>query len=122
MSEPTYEADDEKRTEVSIRRAPKLSTFLAVGVLVGFLAALILTSLFPADPKVGYAATLGFFSLFGVAIGAALGAVVALVLDRRASRRARTVVAGKLDVHAASDEETPDGEGTGFGGAGHDQG
>ena len=122
MSEPIHEADDEKRTEVSIRRAPKLSVFLAAGVLVGFLAALVLTSVFPADPRVGYAASLGFFALFGVAIGAGLGAALALVLDRRASRRARTVVAGKLDVRAESGEETPDGDGTESGESGHGKG
>lgn len=108
MSETPHDADDEARTEVTIRRAPRFSVFLVVGALVGLLATLILISLFPADPAVGFGATFGFFALYGIPIGVLLGAVVAIMLDRRASRRASTVIAGKLNVHAENGGHTPE--------------
>lgn len=84
MSEP-------ERSEVRIRRAPKLGVFLLVGAAVGTIVTLILTSLFPADPAIGFAATFGYFLLFGAPAGAVLGAVVGLVIDRVSIARARTV-------------------------------
>ena len=42
--------------KVRIRRAPKLGVFLVIGAFVGFLVTLILTSLYPADPSVGFVA------------------------------------------------------------------
>lgn len=87
-------------SEVSVRRAPKLGAFMVVGGLVGFLATLVVTSLFPADPNVGFAALLGYFSLFGVTIGVLLAAVIAIVLDRRSQRRARVVAAERQRVDA----------------------
>jgi H+/Cl- antiporter ClcA len=83
----------EVRTEVSIRRAPKYLPFVLVGAVVGLIIALVVTSLYPADPTVGLAAILGYFGIIGFAIGALIGAIVALVLDRISSRRARTVAA-----------------------------
>ncbi len=95
---------DEERTTVTIRRAPKISAFVVVGALIGFLVTLVLTSLFEVDPEVGFTASLGYFSLFGVPLGAVIGAVIALLFDRRAHRRAKQVIAGKLAVHS---EEEP---------------
>ena len=79
------------KTEVTIRRAPKLSVFLVLGAFVGALTTLILTSQFPADPAVGFAATAGYFLLFGIPAGVALGAAVGLIIDRVSIARARTV-------------------------------
>lgn len=90
---------EEERTTVSIRRAPRISVFLVVGALAGFLVTLVLTSLFPADPNIGFAASLGYFSLYGVPLGLMVGAVIALILDRRSNRHAANVIAGKLAVH-----------------------
>ena len=77
--------------QVSIRRAPKLPVFLLLGAIVGAIVTLILTSLFPADPNVGFAASYAYFCLFGVPAGIVLGAIVGLAFDRRSKRRARTV-------------------------------
>ncbi len=86
--------------QVSVRRAPKVGAFVVVGGLVGFLATLVVTSLYPADPTVGFAALLGYFSLFGVTIGVLVGAIIAIVLDRRSQRRARLVSAERERVDA----------------------
>jgi hypothetical protein len=85
------EPQDEVTGEARIRRAPRIGRFLFLGAAVGLIGTLILTSLYPADPNVGFAALFGYFALYGVPIGVALGAVLALVLDRLSVRRARTV-------------------------------
>jgi len=60
----------------------------------------VLTSLFEVDPAVGFAALLAYFSLFGISIGAALGAILAIVLDRVGRRRAREARAELTTVEA----------------------
>lgn len=77
--------------EVTIRRAPKIAAFLVVGGGVGLIVTLILTSLFPVDPSVGFGALFAYFSLFGVTGGVLLGALVAIIVDRASARRAKTV-------------------------------
>lgn len=77
--------------DATIRRAPKLGVFLAVGAMLGALVTLVLTSLYPADPNVGFAALYAYFLLYGIPAGLVLGALVGLVLDRRSRRRSRTV-------------------------------
>lgn len=78
--------------ETTVRRAPKLGVFLVLGGALGALVTLILTSLFEPDPAYGFAASYGYFLVYGVPIGVALGAVVGLILDRRSRKRTRTVV------------------------------
>lgn len=81
-----------------MRRAPKYGVFLTVGAMLGVLVALILTfatgeeSPSPAT-GVTYSSiqVFGFLALIGIAIGLALGGVVALLFDRASRRRARTV-------------------------------
>jgi MFS family permease len=80
-------------TQVTIRRAPKVPVFLILGGALGAIVTLVLTMLQPADPAVGYPALFGYFLLFGLPAGVALGAVVALVLDWVSRRRARTATA-----------------------------
>lgn len=75
----------------TVRRAPKYGAFLVVGGLIGLIATLILTSLQPADPNVGFGALFAYFSLYGVPAGVALGALVAIVLDVISRRRTKTV-------------------------------
>lgn len=87
-------------TEVRVRRAPKFGAFMVVGGGIALIATLIVTSLFPSDPAVGFAALFGYFSLYTVPFGVAAGALVALVLDRRSSKRARIVAAEVESVEA----------------------
>ncbi len=92
MSQPEPRTTD-SLAEVRIRRAPRLWVFLLLGAILGAIVTLIVTSLAPADPKVGFAATYGYFCLYGVPAGFAIGTLVGLLLDRRSVRRARTVTA-----------------------------
>jgi hypothetical protein len=85
-------------SEVTIRRAPRIGVFLVFGALLGALVTLVLTGLFPADPAVGFAASYAYFCLFGVPAGLLFGALVAIVIDAIASRRARTVTVARDDV------------------------
>lgn len=85
-------------SEVSIRRAPKVGVFLVVGAVLGALVTLILTSLFKADPNVGFLASYAYFCLFGIPAGLLLGALVALVLDVVSNRRARTVTVARDEL------------------------
>lgn len=71
-----------------LRRSPKFSAFVAVSAVVGFFITLILTSLFPADPSLGFAALFAYFALYGVTGTVALGVVLWLILDRRSRRTA----------------------------------
>lgn len=77
--------------EATVRRAPKLGAFLLVGGALGALVTLILTSLFPADPNVGFAASYAYFLIYGIPAGVAIGALLGLAFDRRSRRRARTI-------------------------------
>lgn len=87
---------------VTIRRAPKIGAFLAVGGVLGALGTLVLTSLFPVDPSVGFVPLFAYFCLYGIPAGVLLGALLALVLDRRSARRAKSVNMLRSTV------ETPD--------------
>ena len=92
--ESTTEAD------VTVRRAPKYPVFLILGAVLGLLATLILTSLYPADPEVGFGALFGYFSLYGVPAGALIGALLAILLDVISVRRARSARAEQTTVDA----------------------
>jgi hypothetical protein len=98
----------ETTTEVRIRRAPRLPVFLVLGAVVGAVATLIATAAFGhVDPKVGFGATFGYFCVFGVPAGIALGAVVGLLLDRRSQRRSRIVPAEHERVDTPSSADSP---------------
>lgn len=88
-------------SEVNIRRAPRIGVFLIFGAMLGAIVTLILTSLFEPDPAVGFLATFAYFCLYGIPAGLALGGLVALVLDRVSTRRARTVTVARDEVSDA---------------------
>jgi hypothetical protein len=103
---------DDQQTRVRIRRAPKFSVFIILGAVIGVLATLVLTSLFPADPSVGFGPLFGYFAIYGVTAGVLVGAIVALIADRVSSRRAKTVVAtiGRLQPDDPEAEREPEEE------------
>ncbi|KRC62083.1 hypothetical protein ASE14_09975 [Agromyces sp. Root81] len=95
---PPLEIEIERDT-VTVRRAPRYSRFLTLGALVGAVVALILTVAFPANDEFDKGQVFGFLLLACGAIGVALGAVVALVIDRASARRAQAVTAEHETIH-----------------------
>lgn len=85
-------ADGEQPTtqQVILRRAPKFPAFLILGGGLGAAVTYILTGLFPVDPTVGFGALFAYAALYGITAGVVLGALVAIVLDRIATARAKT--------------------------------
>ncbi|KTR05335.1 hypothetical protein [Curtobacterium luteum] len=100
--------------EVTIRRAPKFGVFIIGGAVLGFLVTLVVVSatmnLDRGDQQetASFGSLVGYFSLWGVTLGAFVGAVVAVVLDRVFARRASALTAERVDVEPAP--ETVDGE------------
>ncbi|WP_254431212.1 hypothetical protein [Agromyces sp. Marseille-P2726] len=90
---------------VTVRRAPRYGRFILLGVIVGAIVALILTFAFTGQPVEGELVqfdkgqVFGFLLLVCGTIGAALGAVVALLIDRSSARRARSVAVEHESTH-----------------------
>src|SRR5690606_6998810 len=80
FDEPDGPAEPDVRT-ATVRRAPKWSAFIVVGMLLGLVVTIAVTTAFPADPMVGMTTTVLVVGIFGVAGGAALGAIAALIAD-----------------------------------------
>ncbi|WP_350005303.1 hypothetical protein [Pseudarthrobacter sp. WHRI 8279] len=89
-----------ERREVNVRRAPKYVPFLILGALVGIAAAAVVAYAVPANPSFDAGAVFGFFLVLFAGGGAILGAVLALVLDRRSIRRQQ-----RATVEAVPDSE-----------------
>lgn len=90
---------------LQVRRAPRITRFLAIGAVVGILVALILTVAFPENDDYDRGQVFGFLLLFCGVIGLGLGALTALILDRRAARRSVTVVADRIDAHSGDNSQ-----------------
>ena len=89
-----------------MRRAPRYGRFITLGALVGAVVALILTFSFSGQPaypelELGFdkGQVFGFLLLLCATIGAALGAVVALLIDRGSARRAKSVLVEHESTH-----------------------
>jgi len=100
--------------EVTIRRAPKFGVFIVGGAVLGFVVTVIVIALTlnldrgDQTETVGFSGLVGYFGLWGVAIGGFVGAVVAIVLDRVFARRAARLTAERVAVDMPP--ETVDGE------------
>ncbi len=85
-------------TSARVRRVPKYSVFLVLGGAIGIIAAAILTFAFDGTSEksaigVTYSSgqVFGFLLLFCITGGVALGAIVALILDKIVGRRTHEV-------------------------------
>jgi H+/Cl- antiporter ClcA len=98
---------------VRVRRTPRYARFMLVGVLVCVIAAFILTYSFPQGAGYDRNTVFGFMLLVAIAVGVALGALAALIADRIARRRARTVTVDRIDVRMPPEDgpSTPDDAG-----------
>lgn len=93
MTDARPQPDDERRTEVLVRRSPRYFRFMGVGAMLGIVVAMVLTLTFPANAEFSEAQVLAFLALFGVVLFGGLAALLALLLDRAASRRSRVLTA-----------------------------
>lgn len=84
---------------VTVHRAPRYRNFMLLGAIVGVLLAFVFTLAFPQNDEYGRLQIFGFLLLGGIAVGAGLGAVVALVIDRLIGRSRKTVVADRLGAN-----------------------
>jgi uncharacterized membrane protein HdeD (DUF308 family) len=84
--------------QVVVRRSPKFLAFMLAGIIVGIVAALILTFAFPNDSEFTLTQIFGFMMLITGSIGGTLGLVFALIVDRYYSRHVSTVTAEKTEV------------------------
>lgn len=81
-----------ERRQITVRRAPKYVPFLILGALVGVGVAAFLAYGLPGNENWDPNSIFGFFLTLCAAGGAALGAIVALILDRLSIRRAQHAV------------------------------
>lgn len=93
MSSP----ESRETVEATVRRVPRYGVFMVIGVVLGIIAAGILTMVGGYEPSetldVVYppGQVFGFALLWTVPIGLALGGLVAIVLERIARRHDRVV-------------------------------
>ncbi|WP_314149697.1 hypothetical protein [uncultured Leifsonia sp.] len=106
VTEPSAPEEIATVTEDAVRvhRSPRYFRFMLTGAILFAVVAVVLTFAFPENPTYDRGTVFGFLLAICVVVGVALGAVVALLLDRAATRRARTVQADRIDVRV------PDGE------------
>ena len=101
----------QETVEAKIRPVPRYGVFMAAGVVVGVVLAAILTATgsFEKSEVAGvvYPAgqVFGFLLLWAIPVGLALGGIVALIFDRTARRKARTVRVRHESVETS--DETP---------------
>jgi hypothetical protein len=95
---------------VRVQRSPRYFRFMITGAVVFAVIALILTYAFPDNPTYDRGAVFGFLLAICATIGVALGALVALLIDRAATRRARTVQADRIDVRLPGHENDPEND------------
>ena len=101
-----FEETPAERREITVRRAPKYVPFLILGGLVGVVVAAVIAYGLPGDESFDRGSVFGFFLVMFGAGGAILGAVTALLLDRRSVKRQQRAI-----VEAVPDSEPDDGTG-----------
>ena len=99
-----FEETPAERREITVRRAPKYVPFLILGGLVGVMVAAVIAYGLPGDESFDRGSVFGFFLVMFGAGGAILGAVTALLLDRRSVKRQQRAI-----VEAVPDSEPDDG-------------
>ena len=95
------------RDEVRVRRAPKYPVFIFGGMIVGVIVTFIAVSLAPGrnDDGTPFLQAFGYFALYGLAIGACVGALVAILIDAVLTRRAKNVQTQRTATPAADEAE-----------------
>ena len=100
--------------DVTVRRSPRYSVFVALGVIVGFIIAGILAFL-PVDTSTltqeySRASILGILMAFLGIVGGFLGALVALIVDRASVKNAKTYTVKAEYEKVAEPQDTTDAQ------------
>ncbi|MCC3281435.1 hypothetical protein [Arthrobacter caoxuetaonis] len=103
----TSEQHSPERREITIRRAPRFVPFMALGVVVAFVVALVMAYTGPENPQYTREAVLGFFTVMLALPGVALGCVAALILDRISVRRSEHAIVEAADDDPGSTGPSP---------------
>lgn len=82
--------------KLQLRRAPKYVPFLILGGLLGLVAAAILAFSFTPGEEFDSSSVFGLFAVLLVLPGMGVGAMVALLLDRRGRRKSTTLLVEPL--------------------------
>lgn len=86
-------SDDRPSRAVRVRRSPKIGVFLALGLVLGLIAAFIVTVATSDDGRYSVAQVFAYVALIFAPAGAAVTGLIAVVLDRISVRRARIATA-----------------------------
>ncbi|WP_083147164.1 hypothetical protein [Rothia sp. ND6WE1A] len=91
----TTHQDDHSDQIVSVRRAPSIPAFAITGGVIGLIVATLLTFIFtpPEMLTLDYSrsAVFGVLAVVIGAIGATVGIIIALILDRRSAKNPETL-------------------------------
>lgn len=84
--------------QVTVRRSPKFLAFMVAGIILGIVAALILTFSLPNESEFTLTQIFGFMLLITASIGGTLGLVFALIVDRYYSRHVIQTTAERTEI------------------------
>lgn len=90
--------------KVIVRRSPRFIRFMVVGIILGVLAALILTFAFPNTSEFSLTQIFGFMLLITGTVGGTLGLVFALVFDKLYSQRTGEATAEHVVIENPTEE------------------
>ncbi|WAC67282.1 hypothetical protein OVA14_05965 [Agrococcus sp. SL85] len=101
---------DAHEVEVRVRRTPKYGVFMAIGALLGAVAAwLLAAAMGPGVDEAGQPVdtnpVIGLSVVVGFVVGAGIGGVVAVLVDRSLAKRSRTLVAEHVVVEEVVEAE-----------------
>ncbi|MFC4223956.1 MFS transporter [Lysinibacter cavernae] len=87
--------------QVVLQRSVRYPRLMITGLVVGAVLGAIVTLFFPVSDDYTIWQVMGFIALVGATLGLALGAVLALILDKIVSRKRGTATAVRIITHDA---------------------
>jgi hypothetical protein len=95
------------RDEVRVRRTPKYPVFIFGGMILGVIVTFIAVSVAPGrnDDNTPFLQAFGYFVLYGLAIGACVGSLVAILIDAVLSRGAKNIEAERVSTEGVPEAD-----------------